>query len=33
MYFIPMGLLLKEEDAAVEASGLSAAEPAHLDVG
>lgn len=33
MYFIPMGLLLKEEDAAVEASGLGAEELAHLDVG
>jgi len=33
MYFIPMGLLLKEEDAAVEASGLDAAELAELDLG
>ena len=32
MYFIPTGLLLKEEDLAVEASGLEAAELAQLDV-
>ena len=30
MYFIPMGLLLKDEDAAVEASGLASDELANL---
>jgi len=31
MYFIPIGLLLKDEDAAVEASGLGTAQLADLD--
>ena len=32
MYFIPMGLLLKEEEAVVEASGVGASDLADLDV-